>query len=440
MKNINYVLCMLLSMATALTSCLGSSDSEVTLYNDAVITSFTLGTLTQYKPGTDSVVATITGSDYPMSIDQLECKIYNRTPLPTGTRINNVLCTVNSLNNGIVSLQDLTDGLFTIHSSETGVDFQEKNTRKFRVFASDASFFRDYAVTIHVATSSGDNLSWGKAVADTTLLQGYANMKLAMLKGKRLVALCSNGTNTLVRFSFDNGATWKKPDSETLLADSAWATATVKDSTLFLLSGGQLYTTTDGEQWNSSTAADGLKQLVAASKGQLFALCNDSTLKVSADDGITWTADRFDESLTADSAKHLLALKGIASTCFDYTASYHTQYLLLMGNNGSNTVIWNRLSHYDPIETTDAWSNIPAESINHDLLPMQQRLSLVYYDNSLLAFGDGTTVYQSTDQGITWRSNATYKVPEVILTVTVDGDGRLCAIGQSGKVYRATKY
>lgn len=442
MKKYHYVFGMLLSMSITLSSCLGEGSSEVSLYDDAVITSFTLGTLTQYKPGTDEVVTTFSGSTYPMSIDQLNGRIFNRTPLPVGTRINDVLCTIGTLNNGAVALQNLTDEYFNWHNSSVGVDFSKDSTRTFRIFASDASCYRDYKVKITIASSEGTNFSWGDPVADTTLLKGFSDMRLVAISGKRMLALCGDGSQTVVRTSADNGTTWNDPSTAPALADSAWASAVVKDSTLYLLSNGLIYSTKNGEEWNSITAAPELKQLVATSTGELFALCKDNTLEASADNGLTWTTQTFEEGLPTDSAKTLLNMKDIASTTFNYPASYHADYVLMVGNNGNNTVVWRKIAHYDPIKATDTWSNIPQEGINKFRLPVRHHLSLVHFDDTVLAFADGTSAFQTTDQGITWKDNSTYALPlgEPIRCVAVDGDGRLMAISQGGKVYRGIKY
>ena len=335
MKKTNFVLCMLLSVMAMLTSCLSNSESEVTLYDDAAITSFTLGTLTQYEPGTDKAVATLTGSNYPMTIDHLNNKIYNSALLPVGTAVNNVVCTVTTMNNGVIQLKDSVNDTFEWFDANYGVDLSREAPRIFRVWASDASFYRDYAVKVNVANSSGDNFTWGAAVADTVLLKGFTDMRLVTLKNKRIVALCGDGAYTYVRFSDDFGTTWDQPQTQEVLADSAWASAVVKDSTLFLLSYGRLSSSADGERWDSSTDADELKQLVATSHGELFALAKDSTMKASADNGISWYDQLADEGLSTDSLKQLLALNDIASTSFDYEFSYHADYVLMAGNNGS---------------------------------------------------------------------------------------------------------
>ena len=76
------------------------------------ITSFTLGSLNRYTystsstTGNDTVIKTkLTGSAYPMTIDQMNCLIYNHDPLPIGTDTAHVVCTVTTKNNGVVTIK-----------------------------------------------------------------------------------------------------------------------------------------------------------------------------------------------------------------------------------------------------------------------------------------------------------------------------------------------
>ena len=84
-------LCALTVGALMLISCL-ESDDDTTVYGDAAITNFTLGSLNRYvhtkssKTGNDTIVkSTVTGSAYKMNIDHFGQHIYNQTPLPVGT-------------------------------------------------------------------------------------------------------------------------------------------------------------------------------------------------------------------------------------------------------------------------------------------------------------------------------------------------------------------
>jgi photosystem II stability/assembly factor-like uncharacterized protein len=68
---------------------------------------------------------------------------------------------------------------------------------------------------------------------------------------------------------------------------------------------------------------------------------------------------------------------------------------------------------------------------------------MVYSDKKVFAFGDNTTVYQSTDQGITWNSNSIYTLPTSMMAVTVDENDILWAVssdGTTGKVWRGSRF
>ena len=104
MKKILMTLCVLLGASTMLTGCLGSdSDTQVTSYSDMAITSITLGTLNRYTlstsstTGNDTIIkSTFSGSSYPVLIDQLDYRIYNKTELPVGTDLEHVTLTISA--------------------------------------------------------------------------------------------------------------------------------------------------------------------------------------------------------------------------------------------------------------------------------------------------------------------------------------------------------
>ena len=64
---------MLLMTLLLMGSCLSESDSSVTLYNDAAITDFTLGTLNKYVNDSKS---TFSGSTYRFSVDQSSSAVH----------------------------------------------------------------------------------------------------------------------------------------------------------------------------------------------------------------------------------------------------------------------------------------------------------------------------------------------------------------------------
>ena len=165
MKRIFHVFCGLLAVILSLTSCLGSSDSDITTYNDVAIKSFSLGKLNRYihtttKSGADSVYkATFTASSYKMNIDQLKHTISNADSLPIGTDKAHIICTVTTANNGIVYLKSLmSDTLKYFSSGNDSVDFTQP--RVFRVFSSDGLGYRDYLVSLNVRSQEAGKFGW----------------------------------------------------------------------------------------------------------------------------------------------------------------------------------------------------------------------------------------------------------------------------------------
>ena len=158
-------ICFLLSTLAMTASCLSSSNSEATLYSDAAITTFSLGTLNRYlhttsESGGDSIYkTTLTGSNYRFHIDQVMHEIYNTDSLPIGTDLEHVLVSLTSKNNGTVLIQDTADAdVLTYYSSSDSIDFIRPRT--FRVYASDGTGSTEYKVSVNKHQEEGDVFVW----------------------------------------------------------------------------------------------------------------------------------------------------------------------------------------------------------------------------------------------------------------------------------------
>ena len=448
MKKHQYMLCMLLAATMSLTSCLKDGESEVTLYNDAAITTFTLGALNQYAAGTDSVIAKVTGSNYKMHIKQTEeataklpagYHIFNTDSLPFGTRINSVLCNVTAVNSGGIAIKNTTDNYFTPYSSSVGVDFaNDSTTRIFRVFATDGSYFRDYRVQLNVAKRNSDKLGW-QQIGETNLLTGFSNMKMLTIDTV-LIAFGKKNSSTEVIASKDYGKTWTKAAT---LDANAWQSAVSNGKKAFTISGGQLYSSTDGTTWTvePGSTASGMKKLVGMSTKELYAISDGCDMQVSEDNGMTWMADELSTSLKNDSVKKLLNLDETAFISFPFIATDSADYCLLTGNDDTKTVVWRKITRYGSSLKGGKWVNIPSESTNYHLLPKTQHSSLIYINDAIVAYGaTSTTAYKSLDQGITWRTDANYALPQTMIAITkLSKDNTLWAISADGKVWKGIK-
>ena len=436
MKKYYYVPCLLASVCVFLSSCLKSDEEEIELSDEAAITAFTLGNLTQTDPSSGNKT-TLSGSLYKMGIDQINFRIYNRDSLPIGTDISSVAATVTTKNSGYLSIRSLSDTtMFDMFSSSENYSFN--TPRIFRVYATDASYYRDYKVTLNVKKAKGT--SFWTSRGDTTLLGGFSNMRMLAID-TTLIILGSNGSATQLCISLNKGKNWQEQSQE--FDGDAWKNAVVSGDSLFVLSNNQLYYTKDLKQWNSLANSWNLKQLVASDSKELFALTADSLLK-SAMAGVpdVWKEELIDNSQTIQDIKKQLAVEAIASTSFPYTAMLKTDYVLMMGNNGTRTVAWRKISQYGNPDNTGKWVSIPYQD-NAYRLPKQSRLALLRMGTVILAVGDNTPVYQSTDQGITWRINTTYTLPIAMQAATIDGQGILWGVSvNSGKgtVWQGSSY
>ncbi|MBQ9356274.1 MAG: hypothetical protein IJT98_03160 [Prevotella sp.] len=166
MKRHLSALCAFLLGTVALTSCLKSENDEVAYsYSDTAITQFTLGTLNRYthttssKTGNDTVVkSTLTGSSYRMTIDHVGCKVYNAYPLPVGTDIKHVVCTISTKNGGAVALKSMTSDSLRWFSTSDSIDFSQPRT--FVVYSANLSSIREYTVSLNVSATTGINFAW----------------------------------------------------------------------------------------------------------------------------------------------------------------------------------------------------------------------------------------------------------------------------------------
>lgn len=395
MKNILKLLCMMLLAPLVLASCLKDNDTSVETHSDTAITAVTLGSLNRYtrttssKTGNDTIIkTTVTGMNYKLTIDQLGHKIYNRDSLPLGTDLNHVaLSNISTKNGGVAFIKSLiSDTLFYIRTTDS-LDFSQP--RNIRVMASNGTDYRDYTMTLSASTTKGTTFGW-QMVRQDSELAGWTDKKLVAFGDS--VALVDQGT---------------------------------------IVVGDNLFTVNH----HSDIAI-----LIGATEHEAFALGTDGRLKVSTNGtGISWRDEQLDDSVT------LLPNKAIAMTSWKYAPADDTDYILLAGNSDADTihaVCWRKLSHTAEQITKGTWVYMPVDGYNRYALPRQEYLSMTYYNNNVLAVGSNMKLYQSRDQGITWRTQSVYALPSQIegtrATIAADSRERLWLVTDSGQLWMGT--
>jgi len=366
---------LILAMAMVLmASCLNSSDENtVTLYDNAAITGFTLGTMNKYI---DNTKTTFSGSTYFFNIDQSNKSthnlkdttiigrcIYNNDSLPLGTDLKHVLTTITTYNNGVTIIERLDQrNVFDYFTSTDSIDFTKP--RKLRVFSSDGSAYNDYYVSVNAHQEDGNLFVW----------------KL-----------------------MDN--TWVKP--------------------------------TDGTE----ELPEGIKQILGSSTTEKYALSTDNKLKVSRDNGATWQ----DEVMTDD--VDMWPTRDLSLVSYPMTNTDSVDYVLLVGNREVNeqnneaiAMVWRKVVDYSKNAPKAKWTYMERNSTKGDslALPRIKDLTIVKYDDGVLALGGAgiggceyspyVNIFQSRDNGITWKWNSRYVLPEDFdynatkVTASVDED------------------
>lgn len=436
-------LCGLLTAMLLLTSCLKSDDdNNSTLSSDAAITSFTLGTLNRYihttsSTGADSIYkTTVVGSNYKFSIDQENHRIFNADSLPVGTDVKHVLCTVSALNNGVILLKsEVSDTLFYFSSTDS-LDFS--NPRELHVLASDGSAEQIYTVNVNVHQEEAEKFVWSQHSKSNEIAALEAMN--AVYLGEYLYVYGVKSGKT-VGYVTTDGETW------TSLAEiddaKAYQNMLVLNNVIYMIANGSLQKTQDGKTWEVIKSDVAVKQLVASSYTELYALSADNKMMVSLDEGQTWEEDDLDEDIS------WLPTEEMAYVCVPLRMTAYADYILLAGTSpaiSSISSVWRKIVEYDLQGLEDKWVYMERTDDNRFALPQLLHLQLMAYDDGVLAFGarDGafSSIYQTRDNGINWKKNSKYQLPEKFngnvdsFAAATDGNEIWLLSGSTGEVWQ----
>lgn len=199
------------------------------------------------------------------------------------------------------------------------------------------------------------------------------------------------------------------------------------------------------ETKSEPTLPPGIKCIIGKSSTELYALSDDNKLLVSLDDGVVWVEDLLDDDAS------LIPTEDIAMVCYPLFLSEKTDYVLLVGNRSEElypqeniAMVWRKIVDYDDLAPVPVWAYMERPANSWYQLPRMKDLSLIRYDDGVLAFGAPyTKIYQSRDNGITWKENKSYQMPvgfdtsATSVAVSVDDDNNIWLhCSGTGQVWR----
>lgn len=414
---------LLLMVAFVVTSCLKGNDSETTKYSDAAITSFSIGTLyqtmhTTSKSGADSTYKkAVSGSNYKFHIDQNNHRIYNTDSLPLGTDVSHVLVTLASKNNGTVLIQDEDDDtVLSFYSSADSIDFT--NPRTFVVYSNDNTGANtEYEVKVNVHKEDPYTFVW-QQLSSSDALKQLSDVEAFFYYGTLIVSGTIGETSKLYQVNLSDG------------------------------------TLTESLELNIQIP-EGIKKIIGATSEELYALSDDHRLMVSRNLGTTWEEEPLDEDAS------MLPVRDISFVSYPLEYATNTEYALLVGNRSVEdypqekiAMVWRKIVDNDEYTPEGIWTYMDHAANNQYALPRLEHLSLVAYADGILAIGGANLgsdvvsapyaqMYQSRDDGITWKTNKSYQFPEGFnsdansVAMVVDDDSNLWMFcGGTGQVWR----
>lgn len=379
----------LLAVLFCCMSCL--KDDYTSKTPQAAITSFTIGyyNVRFYDVnihGRDTLVYVREGGVmYPMTIDQVNNRIFNADSMAYGSDLRRVTSSV--YGNGTIGyIYDDEPDVTYLWRSQDSIDF----TRgiKFVAKSTDGSYTRVYDVTVNVRKVFPDSLLWGTPDATgVPLLSGITS-------AVRNDSIFFFGTDTTgvpcVTFRDITAGGWNGAGQISGFSAAGWNhRVTVCNGTFYTVCAGTLYGSADAVNWSS--VKSGIRSLVVSAddNGVLWAVSQDSNI-IRTEDMSAWDTVQCAPNGFPDSV----------ATVFSYPLATNTSLtrsvLVGMGDDSLYASVWTMLTG------DTAWTEVDAPAKTDLRLPYMNALSVFKYDGALFCLEGLNSFRQSNDNGITW--------------------------------------
>ena len=440
---------LLVSTIFFVSSCLGDGDEGVVYSNEVGITAFSLGTQkyvrdTIASTGADSTYqTTLDCSSYIFYIDQTKHEIYNPDSLPVGIDCKKIICSVTTKSSSVTLIKNVDSDTLQSFNSSDSIDFSSARTLRMVSLSGLATV--DYTVKVNVHQQKPEVFQWKQATSctDFALLTG---MRALANNGKVYIVGRDASNLHIYAAAEDHTVSWTEVTPNVELDADCYKNMTVMAGQFYTCSGGALYTSTDAYTWTQVASSTGCpSQLLGSSDKKLYALNGNSI--VSSADGSTWTAEELDtQADSLPTGNYNLITRPILT-------NPGTNRVTLIGTSEKTSKIWSKIEETDDDSENQAWNYIDVATDNRFRLPNMANLQITYYDNFMMAMGgqgigdsQGTaafsTLYGSTDGGMTWRTKELYALPAGFNTQTnvfafvADSKNYLWIVDSTGNVWR----
>ena len=419
--------------------CNTKSEIDDTTSGDCLIKTITLGTLkrhlhTRTVRGADSVyTVTVNGAYYPLTIDQVNRRVYNVDSLPVGTDVSRIVfATLNA--SSAVSIHSRVTGRDSLFNRKDSIDF--RTPRIFTVHATDGVSSRAYSIDIRVHREWDDSVRWQQTATGVSQLSPLHGIH-ALAVGRDLYTFGWDGTTPVV-LTASTADTRQWTRHTITLATLDPHSVLRHNGRFFGLANHQLATSSDGITWSvvSTTGVSSFSHLVGAGSQHLFALSGTRFVS-SSDGGNTWITD------VLETSTHL-PTEQVTGIVVPSTTGASYERVVSFGLESGKPVLWQRSIDLSGTSTFP-WVNYPLDASRKGYAPVLQNYTLARYDGALLLTGEKSNgnfggLFLSRDDGYTWLQKE-LKVPAISgtssVTVAVDADNYIYIIcAGTGSVWR----
>lgn len=432
---------LMLAALLSCVSCLKDDNSYKT--PQAAITSFTIGYYNvrfqdRNIQGHDTLVYIREGGVmYPMTIDQVNNRIFNVDSMAYGSDLSRVTSSVYGTGTVGYKYADEPETTY-LWSSSDSIDFTRK--LQFVIKSTDESYTRTYDVQVNICKVFPDSLLW--SAPDTTGFPALSGIT-AVVRNDSIFCF---GTDTagvpVVSSRSIAGGSWNGATVLSGLTVNGWNhRVTVCNGDFYTVESGSLYGSSDAVNWSS--VKSGIKSIIVSPEdyGELWAMSQDSNI-VKTSDMTEWTTVQSIPEGFPDSV----------AVMFSYplatNASIKRSVLAGLADDSVYASVWTILSG------DTLWTEVDAPA-NMDLrLKANGSLALIKYDGSLFSLGKGLDGFrQSSDNGITWYWCDSYaedysswnrymQLPSALkgyesgFTVVTDSKGYIWIMTDNGQAWR----
>lgn len=380
-------------LLAALFSCISClTDDKTSTTPQAAITTFTIGYYNvrfhDINVRGEEVVINLRegGVMYPMTIDQVNNRIYNADSMAYGSDLSKVTTSV--YGTGTIGYRYMDDpDYYYVWSAYDSIDFTRK--LQFVAMSTDGTYGKTYDVQVNVRKVFPDSLLWsGPDTIGFPVLSGIS----AVVRNDSLFCF---GTDTAgspsVTVREINGNGWNGINNLSGITNDSWShRVAVFNGTFYTVSGGTLYGSSDAVNWSS--VRTGIR----------------SVLVSGCDDGLLWAVSQDSNIIKTEDMSEWTVVQSVPEGFPDSSAVVHT-YPLATNTSLSRSVLVGvtddtlYASVWTMLTGDTVWTEVDRPAKTELCLPAAYNISVIEYDGALFGLGLGMDGFrQSNDNGVTW--------------------------------------